>query len=214
MGLRRAVPFAVSTILVVGGLVPGIGEVQAYPNLPPLPPVPPAISDVIAFAATDGTFAPATQPIAPFSARSGFTFDATCPIVVSDPDLLPEVYTTPPVPPVIAGPACTMTSGGYFDYLGCEFGDMSSLGATSLSGPDGSLNPISYHIDFFAGLGVLSGTATENETDGVRASSYPAELYGVAVLVPAAVLGNDCAELVSSFYIAGAFMVVEPALSS
>ena len=208
VGLDRMVSALAGGFLLASGALQGGGPGIWLPTIPPLPPLTPAISDTIVFTGSNGTIS---------GSPPTFEFDASCPLWVSYPDVasvlsstFPEVFTTPGVPDT-GSPGCTtFHSSGSVDWaVPCLLGSLdSTASATSIAGPDGSLTNINYNIDVFAGIGLLSGGATENETGE---SSTSAVLYGVVLLV-----SSDCSLSAGTgtFTIAGILNVVEDALNS
>jgi hypothetical protein len=197
-----------SMLFALGSVPLGSGPSLWFPTIPPTPPLPPSISDVITFLGS-GVF--------PGGSPATFRFAASCPLWISDPDsssplatLGSEVFTSPPLVGT-GSPGCTTfaSSGTVNWYQTCVVGSLHSAApATSIAGPDGSLSGITYNLDLVAGIGLLSGQATENDAGGGSAS---VNLYGVAL-----VESIDCDTITgrASYTIAGAVAVVENALSS
>lgn len=101
-----------------------------------------------------------------------YTFATDVCAYVSDPsvqDGLNEVGT------------CNFTSTGTYENLVCGTGEADgNAGQTVINtSGDGSASAV-YHIDFVAGVGVVTGTATETDVDGQN----PATLAGLTVLLP------------------------------
>ena len=180
------------------------------PQVPPLPPLPPAPSDAITVEATLSLV-----PMGGILNTTGtFTMSGSCAATVSDGDPSPEVYVSPTagVPPI--GSVCTVTGSGAYSTSDCL--DSSFDGTGSLSGVDGNLTGMSYHLDVYSGIGLFSGTATESEVENGVTETYPVVLYGAFAIaaVPSVAPGNNCLEGVSSTTIAGAVSVVESTSSA
>jgi hypothetical protein len=129
-----------------------------------------------------------------------YTFTAACPLWISASETgsIPDVYFSPPAP------CSTFTSKGTFSAVSCASGTWdSSSGNTTLTSQDpGGLSNITYHVDLYGGLGLLSGTASEANETGT------ADLYGVLVMLPSISSSSDL-PCPRQLYVAGAIVVVE-----
>jgi len=199
----HAVVLALVAIALAAGSTPA-GAIH-IPEVPPLPPLPPAASDVIAVQATLSLV-----PMGGVLSTTGtFSMSGSCAATVSAGDPSPEAYVSPTaaVPPI--GSVCTITGSGAYSASECV--DSSFDGTGGLSGADGSLTGMSYHLDVYSGLALFSGTATESEFKNGVTETYPVVLYGVFAIaaVPSAAPGNNCLEGISAMAIAGPLTVVE-----
>lgn len=193
--------------LLAIALAAGVAPAAAVhlPQLPPSPPLPPDPSDVITVQATLSLV-----PMGGILSTTGtFTMSGTCAATLSAGDPSPEAYVSPTagVPPI--GAVCTITGSGAYSANDCVDGSFDGTG--SLSGTDGNLAGMSYHLDVYGATAVFSGTATESELKNGVTETDPVVLYGALAIaaVPSLAPGNDCLEGISSMAIAGAVGVVE-----
>lgn len=200
---RRAVVLALVAIAVAAWSTPAAAV--HLPQLPPLPPLPPTVSDAIVVQANL-----ALVPMGGVLDTTGtFTMSGGCMATLSAGDPSPEAYASPTFGVTPVGSACTISGNGGYSANDCF--DSSFDGTGSLSGVDGNLTGMVYHLDVYGGTAVFSGTATESDVKGAGAETYPVVLYGAFAIaaMPSVTPGNNCVEGISTLTIAGAVSVVE-----
>jgi hypothetical protein len=196
-----------AAILALGLIGPTLASTAAMavgphiPDVPTLPSVPPDPSDILAVMANikfNNTPMHAGDPV-----TGSYTLAGSCTTGESFGDPIPD----------LTAPSCSIASnsGGYTSWDQCLDGSLSdNTGTAGVASNEMSLTSMKYRIEWYAGIGFLSGSAMERD-----ASEYTAAtLSGIVVLtyVPSLSPPNNCLAGIQTMQLAGEISIVETAI--